>query len=71
MRTCRPACRESSPPPPSHRANGSAWAAIIGIITEVFGDSATAFDDIPHQELAALAREAIADLLPGAVGAPA
>jgi AcrR family transcriptional regulator len=46
-------------------------AAIVGVITEVFIESGAAFDDAPPDELAALVREAIADLVPGEVGAPA
>jgi AcrR family transcriptional regulator len=37
-------------------------AAIVGVITEVFGESAAAFEDVPPEELADLVREAIADL---------
>lgn len=37
-------------------------AAMVGVITEVFGESAAAFEDVPPQELADLVREAIADL---------
>ena len=37
-------------------------AAIVGVITEVFGESAAAFEDVPPDELADLVREAIADL---------
>jgi AcrR family transcriptional regulator len=37
-------------------------AAMIGVITEVFGDSADAFEDVPNDELAELVREAVADL---------
>ena len=37
-------------------------AAMVGVITEVFGESAAAFEDIPPEELADLVREAIADL---------
>jgi AcrR family transcriptional regulator len=39
-------------------------AAIIGVITEVFIESGAAFDDIPPEQLAALVRGVIADLLP-------
>lgn len=39
-------------------------AAIVGVITEVFGESAAAFEDVPPNELADLVREAIADLTP-------
>jgi AcrR family transcriptional regulator len=37
-------------------------AAMVGAITEVFGESAAAFEDVPPDELADLVREAIADL---------
>ncbi len=37
-------------------------AAIVGVITEVFGESAAAFEDVPPEELADLVRETIADL---------
>jgi AcrR family transcriptional regulator len=37
-------------------------AAIVGVITEVFGESAAAFEDVAPEELADLVREAIADL---------
>ena len=37
-------------------------AAMVGVITEVFGESAAAFEDVPPEELADLVREAIADL---------
>jgi AcrR family transcriptional regulator len=37
-------------------------AAMVGVITEVFGESAAAFEDVPPDELADLVREAIADL---------
>jgi AcrR family transcriptional regulator len=37
-------------------------AAMVGVITEVFGESAAAFEDVPPAELADLVREAIADL---------
>jgi AcrR family transcriptional regulator len=37
-------------------------AAMVGVITEVFGESAAAFQDVPPEELADLVREAIADL---------
>jgi AcrR family transcriptional regulator len=46
-------------------------AAIVGVITEVFIESGAAFGDVPPDQLAALVREAIADLVPGEVGAPA
>jgi AcrR family transcriptional regulator len=46
-------------------------AAIVGVITEVFIESGAAFGDAPPDRLAALVREAIADLVPGEVGAPA
>jgi AcrR family transcriptional regulator len=39
-------------------------AAMVGVITEVFGDSAAAFENIASDELAALVREAIAGLVP-------
>ncbi|HTU96196.1 MAG TPA: helix-turn-helix domain-containing protein [Solirubrobacteraceae bacterium] len=39
-------------------------AAMVGAITEVFGESAAAFEDVPPEELAQLVREAIADLAP-------
>jgi AcrR family transcriptional regulator len=37
-------------------------AAMVGVITEIFGESAAAFEDVPPEELADLVREAIADL---------
>ena len=43
-------------------------AAITGVITEVFVESGAAFADVPPAQLAALIREAIADLVPGEVG---
>ena len=46
-------------------------AAIVGVITEVFIESGAAFGDAPPDQLAALVREAIADLVTGEVGAPA
>jgi len=46
-------------------------AAIVGVITEVFIESGTAFGDAPPDELAALVREAIGDLVTGEIGAPA
>jgi AcrR family transcriptional regulator len=46
-------------------------AAMIGIITEVFVESRTAFDDASGEELAQVVREAIADLMPGRIGAGA
>ena len=39
-------------------------AAMVGVITEVFGESAAAFEDVPPEQLAELVREAIADLIP-------
>jgi AcrR family transcriptional regulator len=42
-------------------------AAITGVITEVFVESGAAFADVPPGQLAALIREAIADLVPGEV----
>jgi AcrR family transcriptional regulator len=39
-------------------------AAMIGVITEVFADSAAAFENVPPELLAELVREAIADLTP-------
>lgn len=45
-------------------------AAIVGVITEVFVESGAAFGDAPPDQLAALVRDAIADLVPGEVGAP-
>lgn len=41
-------------------------AAVTGVITEVFAESAPAFVDVPPEQLASLVREAVADL----VGAP-
>jgi AcrR family transcriptional regulator len=38
-------------------------AAMVGMITEVFAESAAAFEDVPPEQLAALVREAIADLV--------
>lgn len=43
-------------------------AAMIGVITEVFADSVAAFEDVPPEQLAALVREAVADLIPAAEG---
>ena len=37
-------------------------AAMVGVITEVFGENAAAFEDVPPEELADLVREAVADL---------
>jgi AcrR family transcriptional regulator len=37
-------------------------AAMVGMITEVFAESAAAFEDDPPEQLAELVREAIADL---------
>jgi hypothetical protein len=37
-------------------------AATVGVITEVFAESVSAFEDVPPDELAALVREAVADL---------
>lgn len=39
-------------------------AATIGVITEVFAESAAAFEDTPPEQLAELVREAISDLVP-------
>ncbi len=39
-------------------------AATVGVITEVLGESAAAFADVPTEELHALLRETIAELLP-------
>jgi len=39
-------------------------AATVGVITEVFVESARAFTDVAPEELAALAHEALADLMP-------
>lgn len=41
-------------------------AATIGVLTEVLIESVRAFEDVPTDELAALVREATADLLKGA-----
>ena len=38
-------------------------AAMIGVITEVFAESAPAFEDVPPNQLAELVRETIADLV--------
>jgi AcrR family transcriptional regulator len=38
-------------------------AAMVGVITEVFAESAAAFEDVPPEQLAELVREAIADLV--------
>ena len=38
-------------------------AAIVGVITEIFGESAAAFEDVPREQLAELARDTIAHLL--------
>ena len=43
-------------------------AAMVGVITEVFGESAAAFEDAGPEELAGLVREAIADLTPAPDG---
>ncbi len=37
-------------------------AAMVGVITEVFGENAAAFADVPPDELADLVRDAVADL---------
>jgi hypothetical protein len=39
-------------------------AAMVGVITEVFAESAAAFEDVPPEQLAQVVREAIADLVP-------
>jgi AcrR family transcriptional regulator len=39
-------------------------AAMVGMITEDFAESAAAFQDVPPEQLAQLVREAIADLAP-------
>jgi AcrR family transcriptional regulator len=41
-------------------------AAVVGMITEVFAESAAAFEHVPPEQLAQLIREAIADVLPAA-----
>jgi AcrR family transcriptional regulator len=46
-------------------------AAILGVITEVFVESGAAFGDVPPDQLAALVRESIADLVHGELGAVA
>jgi hypothetical protein len=46
-------------------------AAITGVITEVFVGSGAAFDDVSADQLAALVRETIADLVHGELGAAA
>ncbi len=46
-------------------------AAITGVITEVFVESGAAFDDVSADQLAALVRETIADLVHGELGAAA
>jgi hypothetical protein len=38
-------------------------AAVVGTITEIFVESATAFEDAPPEQLADLVREAVADLV--------
>src|ERR1700744_2863729 len=38
-------------------------AAMVGMITEVFAESAAAFEDVPPEQLAQVVREAIADLV--------
>jgi AcrR family transcriptional regulator len=38
-------------------------AATVGTITEVFAESAAAFNDVPPEQLAELVREAVADLV--------
>jgi AcrR family transcriptional regulator len=40
-------------------------AAVIGVITEVLGESLAAFEDVPMDTLAPLVREAVADVLSG------
>lgn len=45
-------------------------AAMVGVITEVFGESATAFEDVAPEQLAELVREAIGELQPTTGGAP-
>ena len=44
-------------------------AAVMGVITEVFVESGAAFADAAPDEVAALVREALAELLPAEVGA--
>jgi AcrR family transcriptional regulator len=39
-------------------------AAMVGVITEIFAESAAAFEDVAPEQLAELVREAIADLVP-------
>ena len=45
-------------------------AAMVGVITEVFGESAVAFEDGPPEQLAELVREAIDELVPEPQVAP-
>jgi AcrR family transcriptional regulator len=45
-------------------------AATVGILTEVLVESGRAFSDVPSEEIAALVRETIAELIPGPVAAP-
>jgi AcrR family transcriptional regulator len=45
-------------------------AATVGILTEVLVESGRAFSDVPPEEIAALVRETIAELIPGAVAGP-
>jgi AcrR family transcriptional regulator len=59
----------SSPAIPLHER--VRMAAITGVITEVFIESSAAFGDVPPEQLAALVREAIADLVHGELGAVA
>jgi AcrR family transcriptional regulator len=39
-------------------------AAMVGVITEIFAESAAAFEDVPAQQLAVLVREAVGMLVP-------
>jgi hypothetical protein len=43
-------------------------AAVIGVITEIFAESAAAFEDVPPERLADVVREVIADLGPASQG---
>jgi AcrR family transcriptional regulator len=45
-------------------------AAMVGIITEIFAANATAFEDVPADQLAELVREAIRDLGPAPESQP-
>jgi len=46
-------------------------AATVGVLTEVLVESARAFADVPPDEIAALVRETIAELMPVSLAVPA